>query len=309
MGNLFADGNLAVAEAMSNEYGLIIGHRESPLMHPAIAGGYLGRLNATGADTASKSLAGLGLGDAQPLSENADSSATALSFAKVQASVGRQNFSRRFSDMLKILDPTGLIKDPTAFAFDAATIYARRVLRMIASAGATFTGEAAGTGAALTWEKMAIGTDTLIARGVTGPVVAVLKPKQWADLRKQSTIGTNQGDAMQAQPDTALALQLMRAVGYQGNFYGIDIFTADVIPTANAGVDYRGCMFAAGGIVWADAVFEPDPDATEFLLDGGALRIAAKRDEGRLLKTLYYDFFAGVAVGQDNAGVKITSIV
>jgi hypothetical protein len=307
MANLHSDGSLIRSSMLLQEYGLIVADRAALPNHPAIAGGYLGLGNES--STVTRTLADLGTGVAGTISENGAVVPSDLVFSTVSATVVRKSKGRSRSDFLKFYDQTGILKDPAALAMDAAMIRANTLMGMVAeSVSAATTDVTPGSGAALTWAKLSEAKQTLVQTGqdfADGELMAILHPKQWGNL-ETAAIGTGLGDALTHSAE-AYNIQYARAIGYQGRFFGIDIFTSTRVPTANAGADSRGALFAPGGVVWAEGIIEPDPDGFMDILDGGRLQIEYERDASRMQKAMYYNFLVGTSLGEDARVVTITN--
>lgn len=306
--NLFSDGNLVVAAVLDKKYGLILGDRGYIGNHPAIAAGYLGNLAGSASDTISRDLTGHGLGVMAAVAENAAPSATAFTFQRVSASVGRRSFRRQVSDLLRVLDPSGSVRDPAAFAFDAATIRGNTMMDLIATVGATFTEDEDASGA-LDWATLRAAKNRIVGANnevVPGNVVAVLEPRQWASLEDDIAVGASMSDAMTHAPEAYNAL-LLRKLGWQGRYFGVDIFTSPRVPVDDG--EATGCIFTELGVVHADAEIQPNPAAAELLLDSGKLQIEFQRNAASFIQDVFYNSILGVAKGVDKAGCTITSTV
>jgi hypothetical protein len=306
--NKYTDGNLVVDAVLDKFWGLNLGDRGYVGNHPALA--YLGNLGLSGSDTISRDFADLGIGVMQGVAEDISAgAATALGFDRVSVSVGRKTYKRRLSDMIGHIDPTGLVRDPAAFAFDATTIRGNTLMSLIATIGSTFTaGVSAGAATKLTWAKFREAKQTLIAADaevVPGKVLALLDPYQWANLEEDMTTGSL-GDAVTHTAE-GYNIQLAQSMGYQGNYYGIDVYTTKRVPLDGSAANHVGCMVAPGGIAWAEALLAPNPHAFEMLLGGGQCQIEFQRDADKFAEDVYYNSILGVSKGLEGAGVTITS--
>lgn len=308
MGNSYSQGAGVQASILDKEYRLQVADRAMALNHPAISGGYIGQSAGSGSDTITRTLWGLGAGVAGTISEDGAAPVTDIPSGTVTVQVVRKSLGRSRTDILALFDASGMLRDPSALALDAAQTKMNTLLSMIAIAGATFTQDSTpGSGVALTWAKFQEARDKVVASGEEGPLMAILGHTQWANLSSQMQVGTSLSDAATVKGDEGYNALLARKLGYQGNYFGVDIYTSKRVPTANAGADYRGCMFGPGGIAWADAALLPDPHGFIDSLDGGKLQIEYDRDASRMLKKIYYNFLVGVSKGEDLRGCTITS--
>jgi hypothetical protein len=303
-----SDGYLIQSSLLLKEYGLIAADRAALPNHPALAAGYLGMGNESA--TVTRTLADLGSGTADTISESGQVVATDFTLSTVSATVVRKSKARSRSDFLKFFDQTGLLKNPAGLAMDAAMIRGNTLTSMIAVAAATASsGVSVTSGTSLTYAKFLEAKHSLIESGqdfADGELLCVLHPKQWNNLESQISVGTSLSNAVLQTPE-AYNMQYARAVGYQGRLNGIDIFTSTRVPTANAGADSVGALIAPGGIAWAEGAIEPDPDGFMDVLDGGRLQIERQRDASRMLKAIYYNFLLGVSLGEDARVRTITS--
>jgi hypothetical protein len=306
MANLHSDGSFIESSILLQEYGLLVGDRAHLPAHPALSGGYLGL--GTESATVTKTLADIGSGVAGTISESGAVVPDDFNPSTVSATVVRKGKGRSRSDFLKTYDRTGMFLEQ-ALAFDAASIRGNTIVGMVAEAAATATADVTpGSGSSLTWAKLQEAKQTLVETGqqfMDGDLLCVLHPKQWSNL-ETAIIGTGLGDALTHTAE-AYNIQYARSIGYQGRYFGIDVFTSTRVPTANGGADSRGALIAPGGVVWAEGLLEDDPDGFMDILDGGRLRIERERDASRAVKAYYYNFLIGVSLGEDARVVTITS--
>jgi hypothetical protein len=306
MGEQYADGNLVTDEVLDQEVGLLLGDRAFVGNHPVFT--YLG--DAFGSATKSRDYQGLGLGTMSEVSEEGAVGITRYLWDRLSATVSRRSFGRRVSNMLRALDPTGRVRDPVAFAMDAVGIYQNTLMQMIVDVGTTFTNDQTpGSGVDLDWQTFRNAKGRLVGQNAAvapGSVLAVLGQRQWQDLEDDMAAGSSVGDAMSHAPE-GYNILLAREIGYQGRYYGVDVFTTNKVPTANAGADLRGFMIAPNAIVWSKAPIIPDPDAIEIILQDGTLQVEFERDPQRFAKNAFFNALLGMAKGFDEAGCTITS--
>lgn len=312
MAQLWSDGDFQVSanEILAATVKLAVGDRMAPPNHPALAAGYLGSVNGTGAQTKSQKLTDLGTGTAGTLSEDGQASIDDVSFSDYSVTVVRKSRGRSGSDFAKMLDPvSGAILQPQNLAFDAVMTRSNTLLDLIAQAGATFSTYTAGsTTVDLTWATIRDAVAKLAENNVEfapGDLMCLLHPHQWTDLQSDMLNAvTNEAvlGSMEAQ-----SIQIAQASGYRGRYFGVDFFTSNRVPASSDDADREGCLFAPQGIVWADGTIAPDPHGFMDILDNGKLQIEYARDPSRTLKSAYYNFYQGVGVGDQLRGVKILS--
>lgn len=303
--NVRSDGYLYNPSILRKEYELLLADRAALPQHPALSAGYLG-MGVEGAQI-KRTIADLGSTKAQPMSETGAIVATAITLSEVSATPARKGLARSRSDLLKMYDQAGVFSEE-ALAMDAEGARQATLIDMVITAAITATGNAGTSGSDLTWNNIHEAVGTLELSGATfgpGELLCILHPQQWRDLQSQ-LLGTSLGDAVTHQAD-APNLLLPRQIGYKGRFYGIDFVTSSRVPLANGTADRQGALIAPGGIVWAEAAIEQDPDGFMDVLGGGRLCIERERDASRALKDYYYSFYLGVSLGQNGAVVKITT--
>lgn len=121
-----------------------------------------------------------------------------------------------------------------------------------------------------------------------GSLVAVLHPRQTADLRTE--LEADAASIYTSKSDSSITKAM---AGYFGNWFGIDIFQSTNVPTANAGADRAGGLFVrdyALGLVqkWSAKV--------------ETMRWAPIRGYVLVATAMY-----GVGEIEDSAGVEVTT--
>lgn len=309
--NKYSDGNGVVAEVLDKRFGLSVGERTSITGHPVLQAGYLGDLAGSTSGVKSKSLTDLGLGVMAATAEDTAVTPKAFGFEKLSATVAIQREARRTSNFLEALTAEGLIRDPVKMAYHATQIYLNTFLALVCTNGATFSQDVSpGSAKDMDWATIRAAKRAIEGKGVNvnAGLVCILEHKVWGELEDGIAVGNSMSDAYVNQA-AAGGIFDARAMGWQGRYFGIDFFTTSRVPKANSDADFRGCMFASGGIVWADAHIQPDPDAHQYLLDGGKLELEFARDPAKWAREVYFNAPLGVAKGIDKCGVTLTSQV
>jgi hypothetical protein len=225
---------------------------------------------------------------------------SALPDSSLSITIAQSLIAYELSDLMQVTGgPGNLGMEQLSRA--VADSYIRRFTELACTAGAGFTNTVGTTTVDLTMDDIYAAIFQLEGAVNNPPFSAVLFPTQWTDLQESLR---SEGGAVQFMPATAEALQI-HGQGYKGRFLGIDFYTSDLVPTANAGADSAGFMMAQGGIAYAEAsargimpgaVMAPaqSPIYAEFdrVADPGLSRIVAHA-------------FLGVSVGEDDRGVAI----
>lgn len=308
--NLYGDGDLVVSEILAQEVGLKLGERGAFWNHPAIT--YAGSATYMGSKVIKMDFIDSGATKMQAVASAAAVTPDAFTFTRASITLAQQRMGRSVGDLLRVLSPSGAIRDVDAFAADAAGSYGISLSQLLITAATGFSTDISDTGADLTWAKIREAKATLIAANAQftdGNVICVLHPVQYADLEADAS-SAGIGDAVSRSPE-AQAIQQANGFlsGYRGSLFGIDFFTSTDVPTANAAADRQGFMACPGGLVWADALIPASGDAAnrEILVDGGRMQIEFEREGSTALNNVYYQAILGAAIGQDGAGVTVTS--
>jgi hypothetical protein len=308
--NLYAGGDLVVSEILSQEVGLKLAERGTFWNHPAIT--YAGSATYQGSSTIKMDFIDQGAQKMSAVASNVAVTPDAFTFTRASITLAQQRMGRSVGDLLRVLSPSGVIRDVDAFAADAAGSYGVSLSQLLITAGAGFSTDISDTAANLTWAKIREAKATLIAANANftdGNVICVLHPVQYSDLEADAA-AAGIGDAVSRSPE-AQAIQQANGFlsGYRGSLFGIDFFTSTDVPTANAGADRRGFMACPSGLLWADALIPASGDTAnrEILVEGGRMAIEFERDASKALQNVYYQAILGCSIGQDSAGVTITS--
>lgn len=306
MANLYSDGNLVTSEVLAKEWGLRLADRAFIGNHPVLAAGYLGE--AMGSAQITKTLASLGDHAAPSVAEGVAAAIVDYEFTEVSATVARKSTGRRVSDMLRSLDATGLVRDPVALTYDAATIYQQTLMAGLVAAGATATNDVGSTGVDLSWDVFLEAVHTVSsAEAEAEGMLAVLHPQQWYDLQRDMAL-TSGGlsDAMTHAREGYDAL-LARSSGYKGSYFGVDVYTSSKVGLVNTNADRRGFIAAKTGLVWAKAKIVPNAHRHEIILGGGDMQIAFDSDGSKFQQDAYFNSLLGTGLGVDAAVCTITS--
>lgn len=308
--NLYAGGDLVVSEILAQEVGLKLAERGTFWNHPAIT--YAGSATYQGSSTIKMDFIDSGATKMAAVASNVAVTPDEFTFTRASITLAQQRMGRSVGDLLRVLSPSGVIRDVDAFAADAAGSYGISLSQLLITSAQSFSADVGASGDDLTWEVIRNAKATLIAANASftdGNVICVLHPVQYADLEANSA-AAGIGDAVSRSPE-AQAIQQANGFlsGYRGSLFGVDFFTSTDVPLSGDSVDRIGFMACPGGLVWADALIPSSGDAAnrEILVDGGRMQIEFEREGSTALNNVYYQAILGSAVGQDGAGVKIYS--
>ena len=292
-------GDLRLSEALSAEYLRLLAAREALPNHPAL----IHSGDATGSGSSTIKLGHLGIDGYDLLASTGDGSTvtpTAHTDGSTTVTVARYSKAYAPTDLARLTDPSGLIS-PERFAVDALASANATLVNLIAALGSGFSNTVGASGSDATVQNFMDAKRQLNVSDAGGALMAVLHPQQWADVMDDLIL--NAGGAIQYDPAAPELIRVM-GNGYQGSLAGVDVFTTTRIPTANAGDDRAGFMFARGAVVWADAS-PPVDDPTRQMLVGGKVLFEVDRDALAGLTNWVSHYYVGVAEGIDAAGVGI----
>lgn len=178
---------------------------------------------------------------ASALTDGTDMANTAFSPSQIPLTVGEVGLMLTLTDLARFSS----IADYEWYGAECGKAVAEKLIGDIAGLAAGFTGTTVGsTGVNLTEQNFRDGKTVLIAANVPGPYAAMLHPQQVNDLETSigSTISAaaNTGSSARAETnDLSMGPEMD-----MGTLFGVRIVASPQIPTANAGADRNGAMFA-----------------------------------------------------------------
>lgn len=233
---------------------------------------------------------------------------TAYTTASKDVTIARQDLQREYSHLLALTRGAGQFgPDPVLMARDA---YNAGMLR--------FAGMLAGLHSGLSTSVGTSGVDLIVdtiydaifalnlANAEVGMLTALFHPQQINDFRSSlrgeaDIIMTPEGmNALMAQP-----------IGFKFQWRNINFWQSDQVPTANAGADRDGSIFAPGAFAWADASPEalmsiPGIDVAA-LVPGVPIWTQFAQNASRGSFTATYNWYLGVGEEEDARGVRVIS--
>ena len=297
--------DLRLAQMISQEVRLLINDtsnlRNSPYMD------YVGSINGLGSDTIRVRQAAYGrdlFSEFSDATEDQQVTETALTDASVDVAVKRLAMAFAITDMASMTGLGGANEvDPFRLAQAIATSYDASFASLTASTISSFSNIVAG-GTSLSVDDFMNAYQQLQTassnRGVDGPFVAVLHPKQFNQL--QDSINALTGGALVFQPALGADVMGAKGKGFKGSFLGVDIFTSSY--TIDDGVDFKGAMWGPGAVGYADG---SPAIMTSETMSMGPVTIEMDRDARRAITRVVGHAYLGLSILENDRGVRIES--
>jgi hypothetical protein len=269
------------------------------LANPVIAGGFQGRERLMGALGAKTVFVGWGADKLSAVAQGTGFTVTTLDSDAATVTPARRGIARTVSDMARALDAWGLL-EWGMFGFDSTTAWQQSIVALHTALFPSFSEVGGNSGGAATWGQMVADFQTLTAKLPAGPVVAVLRPKDWASI---ATDAMSIGGRVQMRQEMD---QVFGSVsnGFKGIFMNGDlwIYTSDEV-VASAG-DHVSAMFGANAIEWNAVMPAPSP-ATIPLLWTPVYGVELGRTALKTEDTVVTSTHAGASIGLDDAGIQM----
>lgn len=292
-------GDLTTAEALTNAYILLAAERNALQNHPALM--YVGDIGV-GARSSTLKIPHVGLMGYNLLSSTGDGSAvanTALTDGSSTVAVARYSKSYEASDLARMT--AGGLVNIDMMAMDAVLSGALTLSSLIANLVDNFATTTGTTTVDATASNFLDAITALEIAHAPGPLMAVLHPVQWGDIRKDLALNT--GGAIQFMAATQ-ELVAYRGTGFVGSLAGVDVITSTFVPLANAGQDRAGGMFGRGALLWADGTIPTEGDPNQVVIAGKVLFERVRAGKSGLTAYVSHRYL-GVVEGIDGFGVSI----
>lgn len=292
-------GDLTTAEALTNAYILLAAERNALQNHPALM--YVGDIGV-GARSNTLKIPHVGLMGYNLLSSTGDGAAvanTALTDGSSTVAVARYSKAYEASDLARMT--AGGLVNIDMMAMDAVLSGALTLSSLVANLVDNFSTVVGTTTVDATAANF---LDAITANEIAhtpGPLLAVLHPVQWGDIRKDLALST--GGAIQFMAATQ-ELVAYRGTGFVGSLAGVDVITSTFVPTANAGADRAGGMFGRGALLWADGTIPTEGDPNQVVIAGKVLFERVRAGKSGLTAYVSHRYL-GVVEGIDGFGVSI----
>ena len=270
---------------------------------------FVGSINGLGSDTIRVRKAGLdGFDDFSAFSGATEASTVAdspLVDDYVDVVCKRNSLAYSISDMASMTGIGSGDIDPFRIADSIANSYDALFADLTGATVAGFTTSKGTTNTDLTLAAFLAAIQELekasSGKGAPGPYVALLHPKQWADLQ-DDILAQNTGILQ----FVAASYDAISAKGshYKGNFMGVEIYTSSYI--TNDATDHQGAIFGAGALGFATGMPAGLPGAAE-VMDRGDVMIEMDREADKALTRIVGHAYLGMSIVDDNRGCLLIS--
>lgn len=232
------------------------------------------------------------------VAENTDVGNTDITHSSVSITLARQSIQRSLSGLLGSVNSVGL--DTELLAQSMVGEGQKRVMEMLATSASGFTDTVGSSGVDMSLDDFVDALNALELKVAPGPFLALLHPVQYNDLRT-SLLGA--GGTTAFTPATAEMIAI-KGPGYKGMLYGVDVYTSDQVPTADAGANRAGALMGAGALAMAIRS-EPIviPGATQQLFS--PIVVAYEYSQGVDQHVVTGRMYAGTALVEQARGVLI----
>ena len=272
---------------------------------------FVGSINGLGSDTIRVRKAGLDGFDAfsefTGATEAGSVSDTALTDAFVDVVCKRNSLAYSISDMASMTGLGAGDIDPFRIADSIAASYDALFAKLTGATASGFGTVKGTTNTDLTVAAFLSAIQELekasSGKGAPGPYVALLHPKQFADLQ-DDILAQNTGilQFIAASYDAISA----KGSHYKGNFMGVEIYTSSYI--VNDGTDHQGAVFAAGALGFATGMPAGLPGAAESM-EMGEVMIEMDREADKALTRIVGHAYLGMSIIDDARGCLLISKV
>jgi len=288
-----------IAAQLAADYDLLLADRNALQAHPAL--GYRGSIVGAGSNALKVPQIGLlgydrmGTGTEGDPVANTDITDSAATITVVQKTIVREP-----SDLAKMVDKYGALR-PDMMGMDALMMGTLIFRYMVANVTDDFTATVGTSGAAATFSDLLDSITTLEIAQAVGPFLGILHPKQWGDIRKD--VAVNSGGAIQWNSGSQRVIDMMKGLGSQGNWLGVDWVTTTDVPTAT-GSNYAGGVFGTSGVIWMDGEVQVEDSINQHALANKILFERQRVVAGGTTKYATHRYL-GVSIGINAAGVSI----
>lgn len=286
--------NLRMAHIISQEVRMLINDtsnlRNSPYMD------YVGSINGLGSDTIRVRQAGYGrnlFSQFDGATEADAVSSATLADAIADVAVKRLALNYTISDMAAMTGLPGANEvDPFRLAQAMAASYEATYADMTAATLSSFSNAIAG-GTTLAVDDFMNAYQSLQTassnRGVDGPFVALLHPKQFNEL--QDSINSLTGGALVFQPALGADVMGAKGKGYKGQFLGVDIYTSSFI--TDDSTNFKAAMWGPGALGYADGAPAISGNQT---ISAGAVTVEMERDATKAVTQVIGHAYLGISI-------------
>ena len=301
-------GDLRLAQMISQEIRLLLNDNVNLRNTPFID--FVGAINGSGSDTVRVRKAFLdGESDFSQFTGGTEADAVsdkALIDGHVDVVVKRNALAYSITDLASMTGMGAGDIDPFRIAEHISKSYEALFAKLTASLFTGFTAQK-GSGSALTVSIFLDCVQTLEAagtnKGAPGPYVAVLAPKQFADL--QDSIRAEANSALAYAPASYEALEA-KGSHFKGTYMGVEIYTSSYVLDDTS--HFQGAMFGPGAIGYATGTPQALAGAAQSM-DMGEVLIEMDRDATKAITRIVGHCYLGMSILDDDRGVEIATQV
>jgi len=293
-------GDLRLSAVLHQEMNLLLADRAGLWSHPGLIN--FGDIAGRGSTQLEVPLAGLnGYDEMAAVAENASTSNTALTDASPSITIARQGLQYQISDLANMTDSVGLNAERLAASMVKSA--EMRFTSMVTDVTDGFSNSVGASGTNMSVDNWMSAQSQLTQSNAAGPYFAILHPVQFTDL--QASIRAEAAGPLQWLPASA-EMVAIKGPGFAGQYNGVDIFISSKVPTANAGADRAGAMFAAGAVGYAEGSIAAVRGAGGLVMPAGTkVLVEFERDSAGAMTKVVGNYYCGVAIIQDSLGVSI----
>lgn len=298
-------GNARVSAVLHQTIQAKLADKASLWRHPAIT--YFGGLSGSGSTALQVPVVGLAGTDVMAaVSDGSSVSNTSLTTGSATITIARQSLRYDLTDLASLSNPIagGMGVGIEGLAESIVTGAEMRFTSMVCALASGVSTSVGSTGVDLSVATFYSAIYGLQLTANDTEFMAILHPQQINDLITSLRAETG---AVQYLPATAEQIAA-HGPGLRGSFAGVSLFSSTKIPTANAGADYAGVMFARGFCGYADGTPSPVQGAGGLILPAGTpIVVELERDAASALTKIVGSYYVGVAEIEDARAVQIIS--
>lgn len=294
-------GNARVAAVLNQFVAIKLRDTASLVGHPSIL--QLRSPAGTGSSTIQVPVVSWGADSMSAVADGAAVANTAVTSAAVSITIARQALRRQVSDLAQLTN-SGIPLDVTIenIAGDFVSAYHRRATSMLCALSSGISNSVGTTTVDLSVSTFLQALYSLQLTANEGPFVAVLHPQQVNDLMASMRSEAGPGQWIPANQELLNA----HGPGLVGVCYGVQLYKSTLVPTATAGADYLGMMFAPGAFGIATASAAPIVGGTVIPTESPVM-VEVERDSASGLTALTGSAFIGVGEIDDAKACGILS--
>lgn len=291
-----------VAATLHQELLQKMGDRHSLWGHPGIR--YIGSVNGTGSAVKKATLWGADTARMGSVADGSSVSNTAIGsyVGSVSVTVARQSVMLSSTDLAGLTwghTPASLVEKIAEGMASNAKLRFQEMVCDVLDGFTTVVGSSGVDFSVTNWFSAKAALMGVANQGSS--YLAVLHPTQLADLVASLRAETGALSFHDATPE----MMAIKGQGYAGYFDGVDFYISSLVPTANAGADRAGSLFATGAVCYADGLPTPQVAVGGIAIGSGPIYVEAQRNAAAATTSIVGNYYVGVAKCEDGLGVSI----